>query len=113
MNGKPRHTTAPPSTFDLKVEGKQAYVTFNGDIDSTVVGAFREVAISLPPDLELVVLDAKAVSFIDSYAVRVLTDLANKFSGRVVVLNPPPTLKFLLEITTLADLVTIQDAGSN
>lgn len=112
MTGHSQQTSSASSTFDLRVDGVEAYFVFTGDIDSTLVESFTISTLNLPANLELVVLDATAVTFIDSRAVRVLIDLAKRFSGRVVILDPPPTLKFLLEVTAVADLVSIVDGAT-
>ncbi|MGO1341011.1 MAG: STAS domain-containing protein, partial [Cellulosimicrobium funkei] len=54
-------------------------------------------------------IDAHHVTFMDSSGVAFLARLASRGPHRVRVLRAPPTVRFLLEVTRIGELLDIVD----
>jgi len=54
-------------------------------------------------------VDAHHVTFMDSSGVAFLARLASRSSYRVRLLNVPPTVRFLLEVTRIGELLDVVD----
>jgi anti-anti-sigma factor len=100
------------------------HVTYRATGGEFVVSVFGEVDIVTTPKLleamgvaldsgETIILDLAAMSFIDSQGVKVLVEAhAQAQQGRlqrVVIRSPRPQARKVLEVTGLAELLTIED----
>lgn len=93
--------------ISLDLSSDSALVTLRGEVDLEVRPYFRRVLESLRRFNGDITIDAQDVTFIDSSGIAVLGEIANEHPGRVIVLNAPPTMMFILEITALTDAVRI------
>ncbi len=81
----------------------------SGEIDADL-GADLQEATAAAEDSGLPVeIDAHHVTFMDSSGVAFLARLASRGPHRVRVLRAPPTVRFLLEVTRIGELLDIVD----
>lgn len=111
MNNEYAHsaTLAECDEISLEVASESALVTLRGEIDIEIRPYFRRVLESLRKFAGEISIDAADVTFIDSSGIAVLGEIANEHPNHVTVLNAPPTMMFILEVTSLVDAVRICD----
>ncbi|MCA5892037.1 STAS domain-containing protein [Isoptericola sp. NEAU-Y5] len=98
-----------PASVHVLVGTSRARVVLSGEIDADIGPELSE-AISDAEDSGLPVeIDAHHVTFMDSSGVAFLARLASRSSHRVRVLRAPPTVRFLLEVTRIGELLDIVD----
>ncbi|UTT60986.1 MULTISPECIES: STAS domain-containing protein [Cellulosimicrobium] len=87
----------------------RARIVLSGEIDADL-GADLQEATAAAEDSGLPVeIDAHHVTFMDSSGVAFLARLASRGPHRVRVLRAPPTVRFLLEVTRIGELLDIVD----
>lgn len=96
--------------------GPDRTVHLVGRFDAHEAPAFRAtVHPVLTADTNVVVIDLSQVAFVDSTALAELVRLqkaARVLGGEVVIRRPSDPVRVILEITDLAGLFTIVDAGA-
>ncbi|MGH8967247.1 MAG: STAS domain-containing protein [Actinomycetes bacterium] len=98
-----------PASVHVIVGASRARVVLSGEIDADI-GAELGEAISDAEGSGLPVeIDAHHVTFMDSSGVAFLARLASRSPHRVRVLRAPPTVRFLLEVTRIGELLEIVD----
>jgi len=100
---------ADPGSVHLIVGPTHVRMVLSGEVDADLATELAEatdeaVATGLPIEV-----DAHHITFMDSSGVAFLAKLAARMPGRVRVLRAPPTVKFLLEVTRIGELVEIVD----
>ncbi len=93
--------------ISLEFSGNAALITLRGEVDIELRPSFRRVLEGLRKFAGEIHIDASDVSFIDSSGIAVLGEIANEHPGHVTVVNAPPTMMFILEVTNLVDAVRI------
>ena len=81
----------------------------SGEIDADIGGDLHEATAAAEESRLPVEIDAHHVTFMDSSGVAFLARLASRSPHRVRVLRAPPTVRFLLEVTRIGDLLDIVD----
>jgi len=98
-----------PASVHVIVGSTRARVVLSGEIDADI-GAELDEAIADAEQSGLPVeLDAHHVTFMDSSGVAFLARLASRSPHQVRVLRAPPTVRFLLEVTRIGELLEIVD----
>ena len=97
------------SSVHLIVGTQRARIVLTGEIDADLGPDLTEataeaLACGLPMEI-----DAHHVTFMDSSGVAFLAQLTAQATARVRILRAPPTVKFLLEVTRIGDLLDIVD----
>lgn len=90
-------------------------LVLTGEIDVSLVADFTDAADEALRHRGPVEVDARGVTFMDSSGVSMLARLAMLAPERVTVLDPPPMVRLLLEVTQVdqvLDLATSQDDGA-
>ena len=110
-NGTER--TAPqigdPASIHVIVGTSRARVVLSGEIDADVSAELGEAISDAEASGLPVELDAHHVTFMDSSGVAFLARLASRSPHKVRVLRAPPTVRFLLEVTRIGELLEIVD----
>lgn len=110
-------TDATPTPEDrLRIaedtESSPAVFTLEGELDPHTSPMLQErIDATLAPDTSSVVLDFAGVGFVDSAGLRVIADTHRRLSdagGALIVRNPSSGLQKLLDVTGLADHVTVE-----
>lgn len=91
-------------------------VTLAGQADITNFDVLREALFAhLPPGATRLIIDATALEYLDSMALRSLSMAARvlkKHDGRLTMINPQPAVLKLLELTGASTLMTIIRSGA-
>jgi anti-sigma B factor antagonist len=99
------------TTVAYEADGK-AVVVAHGDIDLDTVAGLRDcLAGCLARNATDITVDMRDLTFIDSTGLSVLAITTKRLGdngGRLVVRNPPPNARKVLEITGLDSVVTIE-----
>ena len=105
----PTPALGDPASVHVLVGASRARVVLSGEIDADIGSELSE-AIADAEDSGLPVeIDAHHVTFMDSSGVAFLARLASRSPHRVRVLRAPPTVRFLLEVTRIGELLDIVD----
>ena len=108
VTGDPAQAGEPASVHVI-VGATRARIVLSGEIDAEL-GADLQEATAAAEDSGLPVeIDAHHVTFMDSSGVAFLARLASRGPHRVRVLRAPPTVRFLLEVTRIGELLDIVD----
>jgi anti-anti-sigma factor len=99
-----------PASVYLIVGASRARLVLSGEIDAELglelTEAFEEAeATNLPIEI-----DAHHITFIDSSGVASLARIASRVPYKIRMLRTPPSVKFLLEVTRIGELLEIVDA---
>jgi len=98
-----------PATVHLIVGSSRARIVLSGEIDADIGPELTEATDEADATGLPVEVDAHHVTFMDSSGVAFLARMATRMPGRVSILRAPPTVKFLLEVTRIGDLLEIVD----
>ncbi|SDR77995.1 STAS domain-containing protein [Paraoerskovia marina] len=98
-----------PASVHVIVGTNRARIVLSGEIDADLGADLAEAtshaeAAGLPVEI-----DAHHVTFMDSSGVAFLARLASRNPHPVRVLRAPPTVRFLLEVTRIGELLEIID----
>ncbi|MDD9206161.1 STAS domain-containing protein [Georgenia sp. 10Sc9-8] len=89
-------------SIDVTVLGDRVRLTLRGEIDAGLDADVQRALDSVEPTGTVVEVDARRVTFMDGYGLRLLSRLTGR-TGRVVLLEPPQIIRFLLEVTGLLE----------
>ena len=98
-----------PGTLHVLVGANRTRIVLSGEIDANLAPEFSDAMadaqeIGLPVEV-----DAHHVTFMDSSGVAFLARLAAQAPQKVRVLRAPQTMRFLLEVTRVGELIEILD----
>ena len=89
-----------------------AVVTIGGDLEYGTAGPLRTTLLGFSQrDADALVLDMRAVEFLDSTGISLLIQAKQRFDAqgtRFVLRHPPPRVTRVLEIAGVADMFTIE-----
>nr|WP_286219387.1 STAS domain-containing protein [Paraoerskovia sediminicola] len=91
------------------VGSARARIVLSGEIDADLAGDLQEASAHAEATSLPVEIDAHHVTFMDSSGVAFLARLASRSPHRVRILRAPPTVRFLLEVTRIGELLDIAD----
>ncbi|AEG43110.1 STAS domain-containing protein [Isoptericola variabilis] len=98
-----------PASVHVIVGSTRARVVLSGEIDADIGAELGEAVAHAEKSGLPVEIDAHHVTFMDSSGVAFLARLASRSPEKVRVLRAPPTVRFLLEVTRIGDLLEIVD----
>ncbi|GAA1719365.1 hypothetical protein GCM10009809_13980 [Isoptericola hypogeus] len=98
-----------PASVHVIVGASRARVVLSGEIDADIGADLSEAIADAEESGMPVEIDAHHVTFMDSSGVAFLARLASRSPHRVQVLRAPPTVRFLLEVTRIGELLDIVD----
>ncbi|BDZ41591.1 hypothetical protein GCM10025865_08900 [Paraoerskovia sediminicola] len=98
-----------PATVHVIVGSARARIVLSGEIDADLAGDLQEASAHAEATSLPVEIDAHHVTFMDSSGVAFLARLASRSPHRVRILRAPPTVRFLLEVTRIGELLDIAD----
>ncbi len=101
--------TAPnePGAVQVLVGEERVRIVLSGDVDSDLGDDLVEAATEAERHDLPIEVDAHHVTFMDSAGVAFLARLSIRSKHRVRLLRVPPTVKFLLEVTRIGELVDV------
>ncbi|MCL1871104.1 MAG: STAS domain-containing protein [Promicromonosporaceae bacterium] len=98
-----------PASVHLIVGASRARIVLSGEIDADIGAELGEATAEAEATGLPVEIDAHHITFMDSSGVAFLARLASRMPHRVRILRAPPTVKFLLEVTRIGELLEIVD----
>ena len=100
-------TTAEPGSVHILLEDESTTIVLAGEIDADMAAELQEATSAAEAAGKPVVVDAHHVTFMDSSGVAFLARLAIRTPARVKLVNVPPTVRFLLDVTRIGDLLDV------
>lgn len=117
VSGTGTHDDAPqigdPASVHLIVGATRARIVLSGEIDADIGAELSEATAEAEATGLPVEIDAHHITFMDSSGVAFLARLATRMPQKVRILRAPPTVKFLLEVTRIGELLEIVDDVEN
>jgi anti-anti-sigma factor len=98
-----------PASVHVIVGSTRARVVLSGEIDADIGADLGEAIAHAEKSGLPVEIDAHHVTFMDSSGVAFLARLASRSPQKVRILRAPPTVRFLLEVTRIGELLEIVD----
>ncbi|PZR53582.1 sulfate transporter [Xylanimonas oleitrophica] len=98
-----------PASVHLIVGASRARLVLSGEIDADIGPELGEAMTEAEATGLPVEIDAHHITFMDSSGVAFLARLASRLPHKVRILRAPPTVKFLLEVTRIGELLEIVD----
>ena len=80
-----------------------------GEVDADLAPDLQDATTAVERSGLPVEVDTHHVTFMDSSGVAFLARLATRSAYRVRLLNVPPTVRFLLEVTRIGELLDVAD----
>jgi anti-anti-sigma factor len=99
-----------PGSVQVVVQGQRTRIVLTGEIDADLGPDLQEAtsdaeATGLPIDI-----DTRHVTFMDSSGIAFLARIATRSGSRTRVLHPPETVRFLLEVTRIGELLEVVES---
>ncbi|HMO10298.1 MAG TPA: STAS domain-containing protein [Actinotalea sp.] len=94
-----------PASVHVIVERGRTGVVLSGEVAADLAEATADAEAAGQP----IDVDAQHVTFIDSSGVAFLARLATRVQGPVRVLNAPESVRFLLQVTRMHELLEVVD----
>lgn len=105
---KPATTGAiEPGSVHVIVGTTHARVVLSGEIDADLAADLAEATRDVQDSKLAVEIDAHHVTFMDSTGVAFLARLSAVTQEPVRIFNTPPTVRFLLEVTSIGSMLEI------
>jgi anti-sigma B factor antagonist len=101
--------SSEPGSVHVIVGTTRARIVLSGEIDADLVADLHQATSDVEEAGLPVEIDAHHVTFMDSTGVAFLARLTAVSPERVRILRTPPTVKFLLEVTSIGDMLDIVD----
>src|SRR5680860_70573 len=98
-----------PGSVHVLFGGRKTRVVLTGEIDAELGPDLIEAAGEAEDAGLPVEIDAQHVTFMDSTGVAFLAKLASRAEPAVVVIRPPDLVRFLIDVTSIGDLLRVVD----
>ncbi len=108
-DGAPVATAPEPASVHVIVLADRTRIVVSGEIDADLAADLHEAAGDAEATGLPIEVDAQHVTFMDSSGIAFLARVAARSAERVRVLHAPDSLRFLLEITRIGDLLDLVD----
>ncbi len=107
-----RETARPqePGSVHVLLGGRKTRVVLTGEIDAELGPDLVEAAADAEDAGRPVEVDVQHVTFMDSTGVAFLARLASRASGTMVVIRPPELVRFLIEVTSIGELLEVVES---
>lgn len=96
-----------PGSVHVLFEPESTRVVLTGEIDAELGPDLLQAADDALSTSRPVEVDSHLVTFMDSTGVAFLARLASRAARRVVLLDPPPVVMFLLDTTRISSLLDV------
>ncbi|MEJ5913084.1 STAS domain-containing protein [Pseudokineococcus sp. 1T1Z-3] len=101
--------TADAGSVHVIMGQEKTRIVLSGEIDALLSPDLVEAAADAEDARRPVEVDAQHVTFMDSTGVAFLARLASRSHTRLVLIRPPDVVKFLIEVTSINDLLDVVD----
>lgn len=103
---------AEPASVHVIVMSDRTRIVVSGEIDADLAADLQEATADAEATGLPIEVDAQHVTFMDSSGIAFLARLASRSSERVRILHAPDTVRFLLEVTRIGELLDLVDDDS-
>lgn len=100
-------STVEPGSVHVIVGTTHARVVLSGEIDADLAADLSQATQDVQESGLAVEIDAHHVTFMDSTGVAFIARLTAVTPERVRIFNTPPTVRFLLEVTSIGNMLDI------
>lgn len=100
---------ADPGSVHVILGRTKTRIVLTGEIDALVSPDLVEAAAEAEDAGRPVEVDAHHVTFMDSTGVAFLARLASRSSSRLVLVRPPDVVRFLIQVTSITELLDVVD----
>ena len=100
---------AEPGSVHVIVVRDRTRIVVSGEIDADLAADLQEATSDAEATGLPIEVDAQHVTFMDSSGIAFLARLASRSAERVRVLHAPETVRFLLEVTRIGELLDLID----
>ena len=107
--GLPGSNDTEPGSVHVLLGPGRTRVVMTGEIDADLGPELLEAAAEAEDAAQPVEVDAQHVSFMDSTGVAFLAKLASRSNEPLVLIRPPDVVRFLVDVTSINQLVRIVD----
>ena len=98
------------SSIETDVRDGTTWIALSGEIDAGATAVLHESAVTAERNGFPVMVDASALTFMDSSGLAFLARLCARLPGLVSIRGLRPSVRFLLEVTQLDERITILDS---
>ena len=98
-----------PGSVDVLTGARATRVVLVGEIDADLGPRLVECSAAAEAARLPIEVDVRAVSFMDSTGVAFLARLASRSEERLVLIQPPELVRFLLGVTSINEVLEILD----
>lgn len=98
-----------PGSVHVIVGTTHARVVLSGEIDAELAADLTQATHDIQESRLAVEVDTHHVTFMDSTGVAFLAGLTTMTTEPVRIFNTPPTVRFLLEVTSIGTMLEIVD----
>lgn len=111
--GKDGGATTPrppePGSVHVLLGGRKTRVVLTGEVDAELGPDLLEAAAEAEDAGRPIEVDVQHVTFMDSTGVAFLAKLASRAADTLVLIRPPELVRFLIEVTSIGDLLRVVD----
>ena len=104
---RPRLAGGEPGAVQVILGADHTRIVLSGEIDAELAIELHEATTDAEQAGLPIEVDAHHVTFMDSSGVAFLARLSTRSEHRVRLLRVPPTVRFLLEITRIGELLDV------
>ena len=109
LGGAHAGTTAEPGSVHVIVGAERTRIVLSGEVDADLGGDLQEATAEAERAGLPIEVDAHHVTFMDSSGVAFFARLSTRSPSRVRLIRVPPTVRFLLEVTRIGELLDVVD----
>ncbi len=103
---------APTGAIRLSTSSDLVRLILSGELDSTMSRELADAVRAAERHTCPIEVDTLAVSFVDSAVIAVFAAVAYRQPGRLRFINPSESVRFLLDLTQLAEIIEVVDDAS-
>jgi anti-sigma B factor antagonist len=97
-----------PGAVQVLVEPDRTRIVLSGEVDADLAPELAEATSEAELHGQPIEVDTKHVTFMDSSGVAFLARLSMRSPHRVKLLRVPQTVRFLLEVTRIGELLDVE-----
>ncbi|HEY3437148.1 MAG TPA: STAS domain-containing protein [Actinotalea sp.] len=98
-----------PASVHVIVKTDRCRIVLSGEVDADLAADLREATADAESTGLPIEVDAQHVTFMDSSGIAFLARIATRSAERVTVIRAPETVRFLLEVTRIGELLDVLD----
>ncbi len=98
-----------PASVHVIVQDERTRIVLSGEVDADLAADLAEATAAAETNGLPIDIDAQHVTFMDSSGIAFLARIASRSTRPVRILHAPETVRFLLEVTRIGELLEAVD----